>query len=682
MKITAIRLLLAAVAVAMSLPASAHSITAAVSGTGAPGSEATLVISLSSDAPVGALQVTFPGLGQLASVAEGAASATGRAAALTATAGTRSDGSLTLLLFSPSMLPIAAGDGEVARVALCVADTPAALTIAPQVKATDIEGNEVGCSAEPFTFSVDAAQADFPAGRAYDFGRVPIRSAYTMAVPVHNSGTTPLIIDGIAFSHAALSAAPGVLPLTVGPGESADCVLTFAPEERGTFSATATLSGNSTSGSDVLRIIAEPYAVNEVRLGDVEGICDSTVHIPVSMSNMDPVSGFTLEFELPESVEYVDGSFALSGRATDHTVTAVCRGNRLHATCFSLTDAPFSGHDGEVASFSLRLTGSSSASLAPSKAVLPAVVGGVVTDVLSAIYPGTVSISYPALGIGSAELSLGRTPVTATATAELALSNYGSSPLVIERIVFDGDRGGELIHGATLPLTIDPWESATVPVQCSSTAEGEISSRMSIYSNDPERRMVDIDVWAVRFAPNELIFDASAPASGDEQCNLVVILDSYDPLCAVQFDIEYPDGFTPETPVFEGRALGFNAEVRSIGPRKLRLFCFSLEGASMAPGKGKILKLPFAIGELPVLQTYAFRIENIKISDAAMSNRHSGEDVYEPSFFYNPVLGLTPATADADAPIEYFTPAGVRVDSPSRGIYIRRQGSTVMKIVR
>ena len=36
---------------------------------------------------------------------------------------------------------------------------------------------------------------------------------------------------------------------------------------------------------------------------------------------------------------------------------------------------------------------------------------------------------------------------------------------------------------------------------------------------------------------------------------------------------------------------------------------------------------------------------------------------------------------DADAPVEYFNLQGVRVSNPENGLYIRRQGSKVEKIV-
>lgn len=37
---------------------------------------------------------------------------------------------------------------------------------------------------------------------------------------------------------------------------------------------------------------------------------------------------------------------------------------------------------------------------------------------------------------------------------------------------------------------------------------------------------------------------------------------------------------------------------------------------------------------------------------------------------------------DSNAPVEYYNLQGIRVDNPANGIYIRRQGSRVEKVVR
>lgn len=52
-------------------------------------------------------------------------------------------------------------------------------------------------------------------------------------------------------------------------------------------------------------------------------------------------------------------------------------------------------------------------------------------------------------------------------------------------------------------------------------------------------------------------------------------------------------------------------------------------------------------------------------------------DVYDP----NGVNGITDITVEDNAPVEYFNLQGVRVANPESGLYIRRQGSKVAKVV-
>ena len=43
--------------------------------------------------------------------------------------------------------------------------------------------------------------------------------------------------------------------------------------------------------------------------------------------------------------------------------------------------------------------------------------------------------------------------------------------------------------------------------------------------------------------------------------------------------------------------------------------------------------------------------------------------------------GITTETVDADAPVEYFNLQGMPVANPAAGVYIRRQGSSVTKVL-
>lgn len=479
---------------------------------GQPGAEVSVTVSLTSDTPVAALQVSAA-LGDAAVAVSGTAEALGRAESHAVSCGTK-DGVTTLMIYSTTMAEIAVGDGPVAEFTLRLGASPVAAGPVIEVKATDASGRELACSAGNFDVTVEGATAVYPSGPAYDYGRVAIRGSYQMSVPVTNSGTSDLVISSAAFSSDDFECASS-LPMTIRPGATQPLVVAYSPEERGDISATLTVGSNSSRPDNTLRLLAQPFAVNEVHVGDVSGISDSEVTVPVSVNNMDPITGFTMEFTLPSHLEYVDGSFALSDRSADHIVAASIVDGRLRATAYSLTDTPFSGNDGMLATFRVRLSGRNSVSLSPDRAVLSALIGGKVTDVTSATYAGRVSILYPQIS-ASGTMSLGRTPITEDAQSALKLSNYGTAPLTVERIATDGI---DLQLDRELPFEIASGATENVGITLSGTAEGSLSGTLQIYSNDPEQRLFNVSVTADRYAPNSIRFNTiTADLSTGDAC--------------------------------------------------------------------------------------------------------------------------------------------------------------------
>lgn len=681
MKSFLIRFFCIALGLVCALPMRGASVKAELSGSDSPGGEATVTVSLNSLEGLSALQIVIPGLGEVAEVVDGSASGAGRASDFGATAGLRADGSATLMLYSTVMAEIPAGDGPVGSFRIRLGENPAHVSLPLTVIATDASGSAVsGFTSSPLELLIAAPRAEYPAGKAYDFGRVAIRDTYALRIPVRNTGTSPLTIDAVRFSHSALSVQSDALPITIQAGAEADLTVNFSPSERGVLNATATISGNSSSPDNVLRILGAPYAVNEIHVGNAEGISDSTVEIPILMNNMDPVSGFTLEFELPSHLEYEEGSFELSGRKADHTLVATSDGHRLHATAYSLSDTPFAGNDGAIASFRVKLAGSASAYVGPAKAVLPAVIDGEIANVLSDSYPGLVTISYPQI-YTPGDIALGRTPITEAIEATLEINNWSNVPLTVEKITLDGLA---LDIDAALPLTVEPWATCPVALHSTSLTEGRIEGLLRIYSNDPDRRMVEVSLMGERYAPNELSLFATQPERSEGECTVTVELNNYDALSALQFDLTVPEGFTAGEIALCRRTEGFSVEARPLDARTLRVFCFSLSGGEIAPGTGAVLEIPFTFPETTPVGTYIFKADNFKLSDASMNDRNSALSPYSHEFYYSITTGVSaPTVLPEAASEEYFDLNGRRVNSPRKGtIILRRAAGGGYKVIR
>ena len=603
-------------------PAEANNSITLTAASAAPGTEVTVDVALSNSDAVGGIQIDLPfGKDADFTVVEYGAAVTARAAGHAVTVGKHdADGRVTVMIYSTKMTPVEPGEGSVASFRLKLGKTPGTWSATPVVKLTDVSGALLGCTAGEFTFTTVAPRAVFET--SVDLGHLPIRSVHDGAISVSNTGTAPLVINGATCDNPDISFATA-FPLTVPVGASDVVSLKFVPLKRGAREMRVSFDCNSPETRNYTTVKADPYAVNILTIGDASGVTDSEVTIPVSLSNMDAIEGFTLEIALPEQLEYVDGSFALSSRAAaDSRFTAGMNGRTLKVNCYSPTNTPFSGNDGELASFRVRLTGRYDATVAFDKAVLAADIDGVIMNVTSSTESGQVSILYPSLYLPSQSLALGRTSALESASASLTLNNYGSAPLTVSRALIDD---ANFAVDTPMPLTIEPWQSADIAVTIGSHEAGEFKGTLQLYTNDPDNRLVNIAVDATRFIPNALSDTEISVSDKAAEVHVPLSLANTTAVSALQFDVAYDaDIFTPaDGAAFTARADGFEMEHRSVADGVERVFIYSVAGREIAPGEGEILALPFTVKGQPERKAYVFELSDIKLSSAAMTNLNS-----------------------------------------------------------
>ncbi|MBO4978088.1 MAG: choice-of-anchor D domain-containing protein [Muribaculaceae bacterium] len=575
----------------------------------AGGSAATVEVELTADTPLSGLQLLFDVPGGC-DISLGNAEGAGRAAAFSASAGIR-EGRGSVMLFNASGATIAAGKGLVARFAVNYGNKPLDATVGVTVKAVDAAGAMVAVPSASLRLLCRQPQATYSV-RAIDFGRVPLGTAPTLSMNVTNEGTAPLTVSGLEFDNAEFTST-AVLPFTVAPGAAMPLEVKFAPSERGTVDAAVKVLCNSPQTYNTVRLLGRPFAVNEVHVADAAGTAGDEVTVALNMNNMDAVNGFTMEFDLPDALEYVPGSFVLGERGAAHSLSVNCTGKRLVANAYSLTNEPFAGSDGAVATFRVRLQGKGYHSLALKKCRLSAFYRGEIMDVTSDTYAGGISISYPSISVQS-DLSLGRTPVTQTANTELEIHNYGNAPLTIERAVPDNDN----VEVATpLPLTVEPWSTATLRLSIGNAYRGDVDGRLSIYSNDPERKMVDVAFTGNRYSPNELHFGVARAAAAGADGMVAVVLANNDAVSGLQFDVRTAGGVSLGDAAATARMDGFTVTRRTLADGTERFFVYSLGGAAVARGSGLVLNIPYsatAAAEQP------FEVCNVRISTPDLEN--------------------------------------------------------------
>ena len=636
-----IKILLSALLLCFGMGARADNIVSIGSASGTPNEEVTLSISLQNASQVAALQLSVP-LDEELSYVDGSASLTERCSAShNVTAGVK-NGVLNVMVYSLDMTAISGTEGEVATLRLKLGNQPKTIALsASKLLLTDTGGNTINdATATNGSVSIRCAKAEY-GSMAVDFGRVPIRSTYQKTLTVRNVGNEPLVVTGLEFqNYVTKFSSTTQFPLTIAAGSSSSINITYAPEERGTVNETVKVLCNSISKLNTITLMAQPFAVNELHVQPASGTADETVTVSLSMNNMDAISGFQFEFTLPSQLEFVPNSFVLSDRKANHAVVQSVTNGVLRIICYSPSDTPFTGEDGELATMQFRLSGRNSTTLAPSKCVLTATIDNQVTNVCSANYGGNITILSPRLSANSS-LNMGRTPITSDAISNFTVRNYGNAPLTISRVTFDKE---EFYIQEEMPLAINAGGNTTLHVVYPSQTEGDYATTMQLYTNDPEQRLWNVNVTGNRFAPN--YFEISTgDVSAFDNLSIDVAVNTYDPIVGIQFDLTYPSQvYEPfdNNYTLEPRAESMIATWRQIDNNTLRYFCYFLSGDGIAAGEGKVMSILLAPkgGEAPGGH-YTVGVKNIKLGTSEMADKYAGQNSESSFTVYVPVQSIS-----------------------------------------
>ena len=589
-----------------------------------PDTDVTVSVALTNTDVVSSLQVSIPLDEQLAFV-DGSAELSSRCTSHSVTAGVK-DGALNIMVYSMSFAAISGNEGEIVSFRLRLGDQPTDIPLtASKVILTDTEGSSIeGATAVNGSVSIRCAKAQYGA-MTIDFGSVPIRSTYTRTLAVSNVGNEPLTLTGLQFAnYQTRFSSTTSFPLTIAAGGSGSINITYAPDTRGMVSETVKVVCNSISKLNNITLKAQPFAVNELHIQPTTGVADETVTVGMTMNNMDGISGFQFEFTLPSQFEYVANSFQLSARRVDHTVVSSVTDGVLRIICYSPTDKPFTGEDGELATMQLKLTGRNGTTLKASKCLLTATIDNQVTNVCSADYGATITIRSPHISAANT-LAMGATPITEDAVKTLTVRNSGNAPLTISRVLFDNE---EFSIRETLPITINGSSSQTLTVVYPSIEEGDYNTTMQIYSNDPEQRLWNVGVTGNRFAPNYLSISANDVLTGKD-VSVDVSMDNYDAINGLQFDLEYSSEYYEPTDELTttARAAGFSVSQRSVSTSVVRYFFYSLNDALINRGEGRILSFKLRAKADAPTGAYSLKITNIKLGTADMQNKYAGSDL-------------------------------------------------------
>lgn len=495
------------------------------------------------------------------------------------------DGKLHVAVYSLGLAPLSTG--ALASVDLSLLPEPGHYTLTATAVASKTDGTQVAATATSPVVHVIAPRLTISALDT-DFGRVPIRSVHTRSFKLTNTGTETAQIAEATASSPELYFTN--LPATLAPGSSVNLQLAYAPTVRAAaWNGKIAFTSNAVNSRVQVLVKAVPFSVNELRLDGVSGISGSEVSLPIRFNNMEPIVGMDLEIPLPEGLDYVEGSAQLAARAPHHSMTASYNSatRMLRLVMYNLSNMAVADNDGLIATVRLSVNARSGWYWLDPTAVLANADG---ENMTSAVYGEYVCVSAPQLSAAT-KLAMGAGSMTSPHRSTFSVSNYGNAPMMVDRVTFlsEGFR-----CNTALPLEVAPYSSGTLEIEHTQAVAGSASTTMNIYSNDPDRRLHQVQISASRYEPNALILSTLVGAEGQD-CEVSLNIDNYSPISALQTDIEWSAGMTlTSADIVKSPRLSDHAIVLApLGANKHRLVAYSPTNATINPGNGAVLTLRY-----------------------------------------------------------------------------------------
>ena len=570
------------------------------------------------------------------------------------------ENTIRVLVYSTSNDVISAGNGTVLSLTFSSENEPNTYNLSiSNIVLSDQNGESVSVDSTNGSVTLLGPRYDLTTS-AVDFGEIPVDSSPSQSVTVNNSGNEDLVI--LSYAIDAPFSIAQTLPVTITPGNSSSFTVEV---DTSTKQVVESVLSFSTNDQDPLRAIqsttiqADIFAVNEIYIGSGQGVSNSEITIPVTISNMEPFSAFQFDVTLPNDVIYSENSTVFSSRSQDHVITAsIINTNTIRFVSYSGTNTNFTGNDGEVFSFKIIPNITSGTYNLP---ITDAIISNEnLVDITSDIYNGSFTINAPSLSASVQVVDYGNIPITQVQTTSITLTNSGSATLIIDELVFDSSK---LLFPLEIPTTLEVNESTTVTLEFTPSQTGSFNEDISIRNNSPEEQQI-INVLANVFSPNYLSISDTNVFKGNSY-EIPLNLVNNENIRAIQYDLNIPEGFIFDLDnVVETSILNnFTTSVFSLGNNNYRFLIYTVSNDFMNSGDETILKLPILVENTIDIGQYTFEISNVILSSESNNQNISSEalrvgyiDVIEDTTI--PVITLT---GDATVTIEVgatYTDAG------------------------
>lgn len=599
---------------------------------GHPGDVLTVTASLANSDAVTAVQADIPLSAHVQYVSNSVQLVSARSNSHSIVANA-ADNVLHVTIFSLAGNALNGDEGELFTFQVTLGNEPATYTLTPAVTLAGTSGQQLTANADAGSVTLLSPKIEVVT-TSIDYGHIPIRATYTKTLSVRNTGNEPLHISNVLLSASEFSVAS--TEYTIDAGQTQNITLTFAPLVHGAISETVRLRSDAINDADVYganlaRIVADPFSVNELRVQPASGTSDEVVTVTLRMNNMESIVGAQVSFKMPAALEYVAGSVAPLERAASHVAVSTLSNDTLTLMLYSPSNTAVTDEDGDLLTFDVRLNGKSgSYALKPINTLL---VNAAHQNMVSAVYNANVTIQSPTIS-SNASLSLGHIPVTKKCTVNYSVRNTGQAPLTIEGAAFLQE-GFRLL--TPMPLVIAKNTTTNLEIEFAPSIEGNVSTTMQLYSNDPATRMKSVAVSGSVYEPNTMTLSGTTIRS---TYSISIGLDNYSDIAGLQFDLSWPLEQEPTWEVERAtRASGHQVSWSKIDEGLYRFIVFALSNTPLAEHSGEVLSLTLDAETSALLDGQTVSMSNALVVHPTKGNKEVTLPAplivsYEPQIFY------------------------------------------------
>ena len=462
-----------------------------------------------------------------------------------------------------------------------------------------------------------------------DFGRVPLLGNSYRDFQITNSGSDDLLISELIFNEAQFTTTNSA-PITITPGNSINVSVKFAPTIKGNYSKTLQIRSNDAANPvSTVTLQAIGFAVNEIHCGNLTGASSTTGTLELSINNMEELTGFQFDLNLPGPMTYSDGS-AILYRTQDHVVAVnQVNNSTLRVVAFSPSNKTFSDISGKIIDLGFLLNGAAGYyGVGISNVIISNAIG---ENIVSDSYGGQLIITAPDID-APAQVNFGDVSRLSETTQNIPIYNYGQETLNLQGLLISSEF---FKCTTTFPLNVLPYQYFDLPVTFSKKEEGTVSGTLKILSNDPDEYPFTVQLTGKAFSPNYLVLNEQN-FYPDESKVVSVDMNNADTVYAIQFDLTFPTGFNPvvNAITLTSRKQDHVIASTSLSSNSIRVLVYSPGMKPITGISGSIVQLPCATVPSMLPGDY-----NLEFSNVLLSNQTSKNVLYSAQ---NNILKINP----------------------------------------